>query len=102
MRPGQARFLRFAQVGESEIDDLVDALAWREFVRDDVGRFQVAMDDAEVVRKLEGGAKRRHDRLHLRETHSPLGRELVLHRRPVEQLHHQKGMILIVYVEVEN
>ena len=53
---------RLAQVGKAEVDDLVDALARAELVADDVGRLEVAMDDAAVVGELQRGAERRHDR----------------------------------------
>ena len=93
---------RVAQVGQAEVHDLVDALAGSELVRDDVGRLQIAVDDAEVVRELERGAERRHDRLHLREAQPPLRRDFVLDRQPVQQLHHQERMVLVVHVEVED
>ena len=66
MRTGQPRFLCVAQVGQAEIDDLVDPLPGSELVRHDVGRLQIAVHDAEIVRELQRRAERRHDRLHLR------------------------------------
>ena len=56
---------RFPDVRQAEVHQLVDPLARRELVRDDVGRLQVAMDDAETVRELEGAAERRHDAAHV-------------------------------------
>ena len=102
MRAGQPRFLGVAQVGQAEVHDLVDALPGRKLVRDDVGGLQVAVHDAEIVRELQGRAERRDDRLHLGEGHPPLGRNLLLHGGPVEQLHDEEGMVLVVHVEVEN
>ena len=102
MRTRQPRFLCIAQVGQSEIDDLVDALPGRELVRHDVGRLQIAMHDAEIVRELQRRAERRHDRLHVREAHPSLGGDLLLDGGTVEQLHHQKRMVVVVHVEVED
>ena len=51
----------FAEVRNAEIDDLVDLVAAGEVVADDVGRLQIAMDDAAAVRELQRVAERRHD-----------------------------------------
>ena len=102
MRAGQPRFLGVAQVGQAEIDNLIDTLPGRKLVRHDVGGLEVAVHDAEVVRKLQGRAERRDNRLHFGEGHPALGGNLLLHGGPVEQLHDQERVVLVVHVEVEN
>ena len=58
VRPGEPRVRGgFPDVREAEVHELVDALAGRELVRHDVGRLEVAMDDAEAVRELERGSR---------------------------------------------
>ena len=49
----------------AEVDDLVDPVAAAEVVRDDVGRLQVAVNDAARMRQRQRRADRRHDPLHV-------------------------------------
>jgi hypothetical protein len=69
---------------------------------DDVGRLQIAMDDAEIVRELEGEAERRNDRLDVRQCEPSARGDFVPDGKPVQELHHQKGMVFVVDVEVED
>ena len=66
VRPGQPGVRpRFPDIRQAEVHQLVDPLARREFVGDDVRWLQIAMDDAETVSKLQGPAERRHDAPHI-------------------------------------
>jgi hypothetical protein len=103
VRPGQPRLVGgLADVREAEVHDLVDALPWRELVRDDVGGLQVAMDDAVAMGEMERGAQRRHDRLHVVERQSAALADFLLDAAAVQQLHHQERTIGLVGVEVED
>ncbi len=102
VRARQPRLVALPQVRETEVDDLVDALPRRELVRDDVRRLQIAMDDPLIVRELQRGAERRHDRLNVADAHPSPHRDFVPDRRTVEQLHDEKRMLLVVDVEVED
>lgn len=93
---------RGPHVCHAEIDDLVDHFARLEPVTDEVGRLQVAVDDAVVVRDLDGAAQRRRDPAHLLERVGAGGRQLVLHAGPVEVLHDQVRLVVGADVEVED
>ena len=54
------------------------------------------------MRKLQGRAERRDNRLHFGNRHPALGGNLLLQGRPVEQLHDEEGVVLVVHVEVED
>ena len=98
----RASAVRLADVGQPEVHQLVDALARRELVRDDVRRLEVAMDDAEAVRELQRGAERRDDAADVLDRQLSGRGQLVLQAAPVEQLHDQERMAVRPDVEVED
>ena len=102
IRVGQPRLVALlAHVRDPEVHDLVDA-AIAEVVRDDVGRLQIAMDDAARMGERQRGTHRRDDALQFLDRKPAAFGELVPQTGPAEQLHHQERPLRVVGVVVED
>ena len=89
------------QLGDAEVQQLDHALA-ADLGDEDVARLEVAVDDAEIVRRLQRGADRLQNLQHLAGREAPA---LVQHRPQVdalEQLHHVERAPVGQIVELED
>ncbi len=102
MRPREPRRIRRLRPDEAEVHNLVHARAAAKVVRDDVGRLQIAMEDALVVRELQRAAQRPDDRLDLLDRQWAAHDDFLPQAASVEQLHDQERPSLGVEVVVED
>ncbi len=91
-----------ADVDQPEIDDLEDVAARHVLVADDVGRLEIAVHDAGVMRELQGAAQRGRDVEHLVHGQLPVEGETLQQAGSVEVLHHQEGAAVRVDVVIEH
>ena len=94
MTPVDGSRLVYQHLGYSEVQNLGDVLVGDE----DVGRLDVAMDDAPLVRRLQAGGNLNRDVQPLRfESSGPPFAMSVAQRLPCQQLHHDEGLAFVFF-----
>ncbi len=91
---GAAHDADLGPLRDAEVEQLHEHLAAPGVAEEDVGRLDVAVDDAALVRLGQGARQLRDDRDDLARSHRPAGAQVVLEVAPLEQLHDDVGRAL--------